>query len=91
MTEMEKALQADGEKLAALTGEDHGPFCPGCLGTGDDGLDSPRGCPECGGTGKFSGSIHDPSAQPGGEYECPCGRGDKPCPGPNGKPLCASV
>lgn len=26
MTEMEKALQADGEKLLALTGEDHGPF-----------------------------------------------------------------
>lgn len=21
-------------------------------------------------------------------YDCPCGRGDKPCPGPDGKPLC---
>lgn len=26
MTEMERALKADGEKLLALTGQDHGPF-----------------------------------------------------------------
>lgn len=24
----------------------------------------------------------------GGEFLCMCGRGDKPCPGPDGKPLC---
>jgi hypothetical protein len=28
---MLKALEADGEKLRQLTGEDHGPFCPRCL------------------------------------------------------------
>ena len=30
--EMQEALAADGEKLHALTGEDHGPFgmCDGC-------------------------------------------------------------
>lgn len=27
---------------------------------------------------------------PGGEHSCPCGRGDAPCPGPDGKPLCAA-
>lgn len=37
MTEMEKALQADGEKLLALTGQNHGPFT-------DCGSD---GCGEC--------------------------------------------
>jgi hypothetical protein len=26
MTEMQRALEADGEKLRQLTGEDHGPF-----------------------------------------------------------------
>ncbi len=57
--EMQKALEADGEKLRALTGEDHGPLCPGCLGTGEgDAGDCP--CAECGGTGKFQNSIHDP-------------------------------
>lgn len=28
--------------------------------------------------------------QVGGEFECPCGRGDTPCPGPDGIPLCAT-
>jgi hypothetical protein len=28
---MQKALEADGEKLRQLTGEDHGPLCPRCL------------------------------------------------------------
>ena len=32
--EMQKALEADGEKLRQLTGEDHGPWCVVCLGTG---------------------------------------------------------
>jgi len=32
--EMMRALEADGEKLRQLTGEDHGPFCPDCMGTG---------------------------------------------------------
>lgn len=27
-TEMQKALEADGEKLRQLTGEDHGPYFP---------------------------------------------------------------
>jgi hypothetical protein len=31
MSEMEKALEADGEKLRQLTGQEHGPFCPRCL------------------------------------------------------------
>ena len=36
--EMKKALEADGEKLRQLTGEDHGPWevvgwpCPSCNG-----------------------------------------------------------
>jgi hypothetical protein len=35
-TEMERALEADGEKLRQLTGEDHGPWseCDYCGGTG---------------------------------------------------------
>ncbi len=40
--EMIKALEADGEKLRQLTGEDHGPFivtgyvpCERCHGTGE--------------------------------------------------------
>lgn len=36
--EMQEALEADGEKLRQLTGEDHGPwfldFCPQCEGSG---------------------------------------------------------
>ncbi len=32
--EMMRALESDGEKLRAMTGEDHGPHCPECLGTG---------------------------------------------------------
>jgi predicted nucleic-acid-binding Zn-ribbon protein len=36
--EMQAALEADGEKLRQLTGEDHGPWyfvdCPNCGGTG---------------------------------------------------------
>lgn len=35
------------------------PPCPGCKGTGEgDAGDCP--CAECGGTGKFENSIHDP-------------------------------
>ena len=58
--EMMKALEADGEKLRKLTGEDHGPFCSECLGTGNgpsgkcvytgEIVDAP--CPSCGGTGR---------------------------------------
>lgn len=37
-TEIERALEADGEKLRALTGEDHGPWqiftCEACDGRG---------------------------------------------------------
>ena len=37
--EMQKALEADGEKLRQLTGEDHGPWgiipCPCCDGAGE--------------------------------------------------------
>lgn len=37
--EMERALEADGEKLRQLTGEDHGPWwpvtCPVCDGAGE--------------------------------------------------------
>lgn len=29
--DMMDALQADGEKLRAMTGEEHGPMCPRCL------------------------------------------------------------
>lgn len=37
--------------------------CPGCKGTGEgDAGDCP--CAECHGTGKWAGSIHDPSYQP---------------------------
>jgi hypothetical protein len=31
--------------------------CTGCKGTGDDGLDTIRGCPECDGTGKVQPPI----------------------------------
>lgn len=37
--EMQRALEADGEKLRQLTGEDHGPWvlatCPACDGAGE--------------------------------------------------------
>lgn len=56
MTEMERALQADGEKLLALTGKDHGPFCPDCLGQGwtmvGDIDPQQTHCQTCSGTGK---------------------------------------
>jgi hypothetical protein len=41
--EMQKALEADGEKLRQLTGEDHGPEF-------DDYSDGEE-CPNCGGEG----------------------------------------
>jgi hypothetical protein len=50
-----KALEADGEKLRALTGKDHGPFCPHCLGSG---IEEVHGsalevlCGVCNGTGR---------------------------------------
>lgn len=62
--EMMKALEADGEKLRQLTGEDHGPFalCPTCVGLfGMLEFPEPRPddpyycrvepCPDCNGTG----------------------------------------
>jgi len=60
--EMRKALIADGEKLRALTGEDHGPwdfdednYCPNCGGEGYVAncwteyacVDPESGCDEC--------------------------------------------
>ncbi len=42
--EMMQALEADGEKLRQLTGEDHGPVFLS---------DLPAPCPECGGDGGF--------------------------------------
>lgn len=65
--EMQKALEADGEKLRQLTGADHGPFCPECLGSGVEVFavtvyehgcgfshtsTDERPCRECGGTGR---------------------------------------
>lgn len=66
--EMEAALIADGEKLQQLTGNDHGPFCDACLGSGvevfgitvyepgcgysHDSTDE-RPCPACGGSGRI--------------------------------------
>lgn len=54
--EMQRALEADGEKLRQLTGEDHGPFCPSCLGLGCIEGSSDQGdvwtCDDCNGTGK---------------------------------------
>lgn len=60
--EMMKALEMDGEKLRQLTGEDHGPWCPNCLGDGcltvwHDITESmtdahEEECPECKGTGR---------------------------------------
>jgi hypothetical protein len=41
--EMQRALEADGEKLRQLTGEDHGP----------EFIDTLAPCPECGGDGGF--------------------------------------
>jgi hypothetical protein len=42
--EMQKALEADGEKLRQMTGEDHGPHFPEFLRRRDDG--EPFVCPE---------------------------------------------
>lgn len=59
MTEMEKALQANGEKLLALTGQSHGPHfqcgfpvvaaCGGCCGHSPCDLEWYRPCDEQGG------------------------------------------
>lgn len=49
MDEFEAALEAD--KLRGLTGEDHGPFCAHCLGSGIEDVDQVE-CSMCGGTGK---------------------------------------
>lgn len=62
--DMAKALAADGEKLLALTGQDHGPFqiCEGCHGEGvvggltREGYDVRR-CDDCDGTGFESAAI----------------------------------
>jgi hypothetical protein len=43
--EMQKALEADGDKLRQLTGEDHGPTF------GDYHDDFEEECPNCGGEG----------------------------------------
>lgn len=56
------ALRADGEKLAQLTGEDHGPHFPDAgqsmeeaaannFGLTADDLDDDEDCPNCGGEG----------------------------------------
>lgn len=59
--EMMKALEADGEKLRQITGENHGPFCVACLGNGGAWRDvwvvdgwsvTFDDCPECLGSGK---------------------------------------
>lgn len=59
---MRDALRADGEKLAQLTGEDHGPHFPDAGQSMDEAaadnfgltasdLDDDDGCPNCGGEG----------------------------------------
>lgn len=69
--EMRRALEADGEKLRQLTGEDHGPYfvdwetCPECGGEGSVEVPKPqhddpefcivRQCHTCGGSGWVSG------------------------------------
>lgn len=59
--EMMKALEADGEKLKALTGQDHGPHfipeqpcevCETCNGVGGWTIHGVGVCPACNGTGK---------------------------------------
>jgi len=59
--EMQRALEADGEKLRALTGEDHGPFtpalaiCPRCDGQGNypssESGERDEDCPDCNASG----------------------------------------
>ena len=63
--EMQRALQADGEKLRQLTGDDHGPefwtTCPECYGEGALEISKPQHddpyfaisvkCPICNGVG----------------------------------------
>lgn len=46
--EMRKALEADGEKLRQLTGEDHGPVFVPVNAAGET-----RRCPECGAPGRY--------------------------------------
>lgn len=63
--EMQKALEADGDKLRALTGEDHGPFslddlfltepCKFCRGTG---YQIHGECEECEGIGRQIAGEH---------------------------------
>jgi hypothetical protein len=56
--EMMAALEADGEKLRQLTGEDHGPYF-------DEPPEVWLDCPECGGEGEILETIH--------VYEAGCG------------------
>lgn len=75
MSEMDKALELDGEKLRALTGQDHGPFktsraiCERCEGVG--GWNAPQEtdadqeppweiCSDCEGSGMLSVGVFDP-------------------------------
>ena len=44
MTEMDRALEADGAKLRQLTGEDHGPFESVAEALGDPVIGPPATC-----------------------------------------------
>lgn len=74
--EMQRALELDGDKLRALTGEDHGPFevqisrsiCERCEGQGsyhiceDNGEGDPQieECPDCAGSGMNQVGVFHP-------------------------------
>lgn len=74
MSDMDKALELDGEKLRALTGQDHGPFktaqaiCERCDGQGwypireDNGEGDPdiEDCPDCNASGMLPVGVFDP-------------------------------
>jgi rubrerythrin len=65
--EMQRALEADGEKLRQLTGEDHGPHSLVMIR-----------CRECGSEGRIyrSGTVYEPGCGHAHSGEIDCG----PCP-----------
>jgi hypothetical protein len=71
--EMQRALEADGEKLRQLTGEDHGPYF-------FDDVTVYAPCPACFESGGYRGSWHTSWDDPGSFYPNP----SDPCPECNG-------
>lgn len=91
-----KALLSSGAATAERSCQVMGDYLEPRIAGAATAEQHPRGCPcmDCAEQNAMAlpskgAATPAPTAiAPGGDYSCPCGMGDEPCPGPDGRLLC---